>query len=949
MATSSDAAESLSGSCRNLLAPEDFYFNTSTGTWQTTNGTSSVDFSFRFKNQYHTLKVTPSSSSQVTLQHEQIQLPSSYKNDFITFYGHIYCESKVTVTVTVTSSYGDSSSVTTVLNALTWGIVRGPEIVVPPTEGNTGFTTTIQIVNHNNSAIYLAHPVLTNTYAIRNNLFLRMCMERMPAFFIEKDSEQTAPNFPMLRLMDVGLAYAGKAVDELDSFPYLDIAGGYDATDDSTKSSLVEPQVANKEFLPWLAQIVGTKLSQSAGGSTPWGNLPTTWASFVSLIDTGDANATADWDEIETYNTSDNNFVQGRRDQITTARIGHNAGTKTAIIESAQTVLTGTKTVNYIVDPIANPWTITLQTLTSETPGGVHDEDSETVINAVEKSRPMGFTIQHICKDSFTPITYFEVAPLSQEATRDWALTAGGYEPNPGNVEAGANRDVNSTALQSDGSIVVGGVFTTTNNVTTNRVALLDSSGALNATFATNIGTGANDTTRSIAIQSDGKIVVGGDFTAWNGTTVGRIVRLNSDGTRDTAFTTNNGTGGNAGGVESIAIQSDGKIILGGSFSYWNGTSVNRIVRLNSDGTRDTAFTTNTGAGASSDINSIVIQSDGKILIGGGFNIWNGTLAQFIVRLNSNGTRDTTFTTNIGTGPNSSVYSIAIQSDGKILLGGQFSSWSGTTVGRIVRLESTGTRDTTFSTNNGTGANSNVQSIAIQSDGKIVVGGLFTTFNGTNTRGLARLNSDGSLDTAFDTVIDFGANDSTTVAKVNTITVQSDGKIVVGGLFTNFNYAPADKLARLNSDGSLDTAFTVSNAGGITAADGTAIGTGAQNTLDIIADTGGVAATNAAAYCADLVYGGYSDWFLPSKDELAQLRIQRTAIGDLQIYDYWSSTEFYNATSFAWRQRIDSGAAWGYSKTQSNLVRPVRSFISDRTYTVGSTGPAGGKIFIVQP
>ena len=949
MATSSDAAESLSGSCRNLLDPEDFYFNTSTGTWQTTNGTSSVDFSFRFKNQYHTLKVTPSSSSQVTLQHEQIQLPSSYKNDFITFYGHIYCESKVTVTVTVTSSYGDSSSVTTVLNALTWGIVRGPEIQVPPTEGNTGFTTTIQIVNHNNSAIYLAHPVLTNTYAIRNNLFLRMCMQRMPVFFIEKDSEQSAPNFPMLRLMDVGLAYAGKAVDELDSFPYLDIAGGYDATDNSTKSSLVEPQVANKEFLPWLAQIVGTKLSQSAGGSTPWGNLPTTWASFVSLIDTGDANATADWEEIETYNTSDNNFVQGRRDQITTARIGHNAGTKTAIIDSAQTVLTGTKTINYIVDPIANPWTITLQTLTSETPGGVHDEDSETVINAVEKSRPMGFTIQHICKDSFTPITYFEVAPLSQEATRDWALTAGGYEPNPGNVEAGANRDINSTALQSDGSIVVGGVFTTTNNVTTNRVALLDSSGALNATFATNIGTGANDEVSEVRVQSDGKILVGGLFTGWSGTTAGRIIRLNSDGTLDTTFVSNTGTGGNAGGVESIAIQSDGKIILGGSFSYWNGTSVNRIVRLNSDGTTDTAFTTNTGNGADSTVNSIAIQSDGKILLGGSFSFWNGTLVNRIVRLNSNGTRDTTFTTNIGTGPNSIVYSIAIQSDGKILLGGQFNSWNGTTVNRIVRLNSDGTTDTAFTTNTGTGANSTVYAIAFQSDGKIVVGGVFTTFNGTNTNGLARLNSDGSLDTAFDTVIGFGFQDSTSVAQVSTITIQSDGKIVVGGVFTNFNYEAADKLARLNSDGSLDTAFVVSNAGGITAADGTAIGTGAQNTLDIIADTGGVAATNAAAYCADLVYGGYSDWFLPSKDELAQLRIQRTAIGDLQIYEYWSSTEFYNATSYAWRQRIETGAASGYLKTQASLVRPVRSFISYLTYAIGSTGPAGGKIFIVQP
>jgi uncharacterized delta-60 repeat protein len=934
MATSSDAAESLSGSCRNLLDPEDFYFNTSTGTWQTTNGTSSVDFSFRFKNQYHTLKVTPSSSSQVTLQHEQIQLPSSYKNDFITFYGRIYCESKVTATVTVTSSYGDSSSVTTVLNALTWGIVRGPEIVVPPTEGNTGFTTTIQIVNHNNSAIYLAHPVLTNTYAIRNNLFLRMCMERMPVFFIEKDSEQTAPNFPMLRLMDVGLAYAGKAVDELDSFPYLDIDGGYDATDNSTKSSLVEPQVANKEFLPWLAQIVGTKLSQSAGGSTPWGNLPTTWASFVSLIDDpADGNATADWDEIESYDTSDNNFVQGRRDQITTARIGHNAGTKTAIIESAQTVLTGTKTVNYIVDPIVNPWTITLETYTSETPGGVVLEDSETVINAVEKSRPMGFTIQHICKEFFTPITCFEVAPASQEVTRLWA-------PSSGVVEAGANLVVYITKTQSDGRILVGGGFTSFNNIIVNCLIRLNSDGSLDNSFTT--GTGFSHSVSYIAIQSDGKILVGGSFTTFNGTTVGRIVRLNSDGTLDTTFTTNTGTGFN-GVVEAIEIQSDGKIVVGGQFTTFNGTTVNYLTRLNSNGSLDTDFDTATGAGFNYIVSAIKIQSDGKIVVGGYFTTFDGTTTRYLTRLNSGGSLDTDFVAAAGTGFINTVFVIQIQSDGKILVGGGITSFNGTTVNRIARLNSDGSLDTAFTTNAGTGftATLGVYDMGIQSDGKIVVGGNFTAFNDTTANNLVRLNSNGSLDTSF-------IGNGTPSAGVQGVEIQSSGKIIIGGTFVTIGTTITDFIARLNSDGSLDEAFIVANTGGLTAADGVAIGTGAQNTIDIIADTGGVASTNASAYCADLVYGGYSDWFLPSKDEFAQLRIQREAIGDLQTGAYWTSTEYLNSSSLAWTQRIDTGSLNGQTKTTNAFVRPVRSFLAYRSYTVGDTGPSGGKIFIVQ-
>jgi uncharacterized delta-60 repeat protein len=218
---------------------------------------------------------------------------------------------------------------------------------------------------------------------------------------------------------------------------------------------------------------------------------------------------------------------------------------------------------------------------------------------------------------------------------------------------------------------------------------------------------------------------------------VGRIVRLNSDGTRDTTFTTNNGTGANSE-IYSIAVQSDGKILVAGEFFTWNGTTVGRIVRLNSDGTRETSFTTNNGTGATHTgfftiVRSVAVQSDGKILVAGEFDGWNGTTVGYIVRLNSDGTRDTSFSTNIGTGATLSftspiVYSIAVQSDGKILVGGYFDGWNGTTVGYIVRLNSDGTREIAFTTNVETGANSIVRSITIQSDKKILLGGEFTTF-----------------------------------------------------------------------------------------------------------------------------------------------------------------------------------------------------------------------------
>jgi hypothetical protein len=174
----------------------------------------------------------------------------------------------------------------------------------------------------------------------------------------------------------------------------LDIASGYDPDDDSTKSALVEPTVADPRFLAWLGQVVGVKLASSVGGTTPWGNLPTTWTTFINAIDdAGDNDDNTTWEEIETYNPGDSNFVSGRRQQITTARLGHNAGTRDGIISSVETVLTGTKEVNLVIDPIGSPWTIRINTLTAETPSGANSDPQ--VLEVASESRPLGFVLTH--------------------------------------------------------------------------------------------------------------------------------------------------------------------------------------------------------------------------------------------------------------------------------------------------------------------------------------------------------------------------------------------------------------------------------------------------------------------------------------------------------------------------------------------------------------------------
>jgi uncharacterized delta-60 repeat protein len=140
-----------------------------------------------------------------------------------------------------------------------------------------------------------------------------------------------------------------------------------------------------------------------------------------------------------------------------------------------------------------------------------------------------------------------------------------------------------------------------------------------------------------------------------------------------------------------MALQPNGKILVGGFFTDYNGTAATRIIRLNADGTVDGTFVY--GTGFNSTVQAITVQSDGKIFVGGGFTDYNGTTATRIIRLNPNGSIDGTFV--YGTGFNNFIYSIEIQSDGKILVGGDFTTYQGDTYNRIIRLNPDGSTNTT--------------------------------------------------------------------------------------------------------------------------------------------------------------------------------------------------------------------------------------------------------------
>ena len=360
---------------------------------------------------------------------------------------------------------------------------------------------------------------------------------------------------------------------------------------------------------------------------------------------------------------------------------------------------------------------------------------------------------------------------------------------NPG---TGFNNWVNQIAIQFDGKIIVAGSFTNFNGSTVGRIIRLDANGAADLSF--NVGTGFNSDVNSVVIQSDGKILVTGNFTTFNGTPANKIIRLNIDGSIDNSFDSGSGIDGSG---SCIALQPDGKIIVSGTFTSYNGTLRKNIVRINSDGIVDNSF--DPGSGFDDFVETIALQSDGKIIAAGGFTTFNGSPQNGVIRLNDDGTLDPSFAT--GTGINGWVLSSAIQADGKILLGGVFYYYNGIQKNSIVRLNIDGSIDASF--NSGSGFNESVSYIDFQSDGHIIACGSFMSFDGLAANYIGFLNADGTYDTAM------GPSGSGFTTTVRSLSVQLDGKILAGGDFSNFNNMPSGRLCRLLPDGTADPSFNI--------------------------------------------------------------------------------------------------------------------------------------------
>lgn len=357
----------------------------------------------------------------------------------------------------------------------------------------------------------------------------------------------------------------------------------------------------------------------------------------------------------------------------------------------------------------------------------------------------------------------------------------------------------NAAAIQTDGKLLVTGIIVGLSSDDF-AVVRLNTNGSVDSTFdddglvSTDIDSNSYDGSNAIAIQTDGKIVVVGYRLNGSGYDF-VVVRYHSNGSLDSTFggdgivTTDVGGAGDEG--VSVALQSDGKIVVAG-YRIASADYDFAVVRYNTDGTLDNSFdsdgilTSDLNSGSDDFVAKVLVQSDGKILLAG----TSGGGGDFaVVRYNSNGSLDLSFSTDgkviTDLGGDEYGRNMAIQGDGKIVVVGSTSDGSTNIDFALARYNSNGTLDNSFDGDGIlirglTSARDEAFAVAIQSDGKILAGGLLDKVTDTDFA-IARYNSDGSTDSSFNSVgrilTDFGFSDD----YCSMLLLQSDGKIVAAG------------------------------------------------------------------------------------------------------------------------------------------------------------------------
>ncbi|WP_081892397.1 choice-of-anchor D domain-containing protein [Verrucomicrobium sp. BvORR106] len=318
---------------------------------------------------------------------------------------------------------------------------------------------------------------------------------------------------------------------------------------------------------------------------------------------------------------------------------------------------------------------------------------------------------------------------------------------------------INCLSIQPDGKILIGGGFTTIDGWRRSYLARLLPDGDLDLGF--DAGAGFDHATAVIAVQRDGRIIVGGHFQKFDGHNQPGLVRLHPDGTIDLGFRP---VVGNS--VRAVAIQDDGKILISRRAS---GSGGDDVIRLNPDGQEDATFIVEVPTDGM--VTVLKVLAGGHILIGGNFRSVHGVTRNALARLTPDGAVDEDFLTDFGYAY-PSVRTVAALPSGKLVVGGRFSS-SSQSAPVLVRLNADGSIESVLASVDLSGGG--VDALALQADGKIVVVGGFSILNGNACNNIARLSSTGVLDSTFVASLDW---------QVSCLSSQPDGRLIVGGFFS---------------------------------------------------------------------------------------------------------------------------------------------------------------------
>jgi len=349
---------------------------------------------------------------------------------------------------------------------------------------------------------------------------------------------------------------------------------------------------------------------------------------------------------------------------------------------------------------------------------------------------------------------------------------------------------------QDDGKVIIVGDFTTVNGVAYKGIARLNADGSVDTTFAT--GTGANGMVYCVARQADGKYLIGGDFTTFNGNTRRHLTRLNADGSLDSTFYAYSSTTYYPYyGVRNVAVQADGKIFISGC-GFLNGTSLatKSVARLLADGTRDTTF--NCTISTLNPMEEFLILPSGKYLVHAGDE-------NILYRINNNGTVDNTFTYN-NTTLALDMHSLQNVADNKIFLNSSYTSPTGITRLNMHRINTDGTIDLSFNPQESFNGDCNM--LKVLQNNKIIATGAFTAYNDTAIGpNICRLTENGELDAAFVKDSQLSVGGSVIIKE------QADHKLLLGanGAGSISVNSVAKALIRISENGTLDTSFALTS------------------------------------------------------------------------------------------------------------------------------------------